>query len=160
MINVTKTYLPAFEEYTAILKRSWEKAWITNNGQLVQELELKLKEYLNVQHLWFTCNGTVPLQMALKALNITKEVITTPFSYVATTNAILWEGCTPVFVDIDTNTFCIDASKIEAAITKDTQAILATHVYGFPCDVDAIEALAKKHDFKVIYDGAHAFGVK
>lgn len=159
MVNVTKTYLPPFEEYTAILKRAWDKAWITNNGELVQELELKLKEYFDVQHLWFTGNGTVVLQMALKALNISKEVITTPFSYVATTNAILWEGCTPVFVDIDPQTFCIDAAKIEAAVTNDTQAILATHVYGIPCDVEAIEAIAKKHSLKVIYDGAHAFGV-
>lgn len=158
MINVTKTYLPPFEEYTAILKRAWDKAWITNNGELVQELEEKLKQYLGVNHLWFTCNGTVVLQMALKALNITKEVITTPFSYVATTNAILWERCTPVFVDIDPNTFCIDAGKIEAAITPDTQAILATHVYGIACDVEAIEAIAKKYQLKVIYDGAHAFG--
>ena len=159
MINVTKTYLPPFEEYASILKRAWDKAWITNNGELVQELESKLKEYLDVQHLLFTCNGTVVLQMALKALNITKEVITTPFSYVATTNAILWESCTPIFVDIDPNTFCIDASKIEAAITKDTQAILATHVYGIPCDVETIEAIAIKHSLKVIYDGAHSFGV-
>lgn len=159
MINVTKTYLPPFEEYAAILKRAWDKAWITNNGELVQELEVKLKEYLGVNNLWFTGNGTVVLQMALKALNITREVITTPFSYVATTNAILWEGCTPVFVDIDPKTFCIDASKIEAAITKDTQAILATHVYGLPCDVEAIERIAKKYGLKVIYDGAHAFGV-
>jgi dTDP-4-amino-4,6-dideoxygalactose transaminase len=98
--------------------------------------------------------------MALKALNITKEVITTPFSYVATTNAILWEGCTPLFVDIEPGTFCIDADKIEAAITKDTQAILATHVYGFPCDVEKIEAIATKYNLKVIYDGAHAFGCK
>ena len=158
MINVTKTYLPPFEEYTAILKRAWDTGWITNNGELVQELEAKLKKYLGVQNLLFTCNGTVPLQMALKALNITKEVITTPFSYVATTNVILWEGCTPVFVDIDPLTFCIDASKIEAAITPGTQAILATHVYGLPCDVEAIDAIAKKHGLKVIYDGAHAFG--
>ena len=159
MINVTKTFLPPFEEYTAILKRAWDKSWITNNGELVVELEAKLKEYLDVKNLWFTSNGTVVLQMALKALNITKEVITTPFSYVATTNAILWEGCQPVFVDIDPQTFCIDATKIEAAITKDTQAILATHVYGLPCDVEAIEAIAKAHNLKVIYDGAHAFGV-
>lgn len=158
-INVTKTYLPPIEEYMAILKRAWDKAWITNNGELVQELEFKLKEYLGVKNLWFTSNGTIVLQMALKALNITKEVITTPFSYVATTNAILWEGCTPVFVDIDPATFCIDASKIEAAITKDTQVILATHVYGLPCDAEAIETIAKKYGLKVIYDGAHAFGV-
>lgn len=158
MINVTKTYLPPFEEYTAILKRAWDKGWITNNGELVQELEQKLKEYLGVKNLLFTCNGTIVLQMALKALGITKEVITTPFSYVATTNAILWEGCKPVFVDIDPNTFCINADKIEEAITPDTQAILATHVYGIACDVEAIEVIAKKHNLKVIYDGAHAFG--
>jgi dTDP-4-amino-4,6-dideoxygalactose transaminase len=160
MINVTKTYLPPFEEYTGILKRAWDKGWITNNGELVQELENKLKAYLNVKELWFTSNGTVVLQMALKALNITKEVITTPFSYVATTNAILWEGCTPVFVDIDPTSLCIDAGKIEADITADTQAILATHVYGFPCDVEAIESIARKNGLKVIYDGAHSFGVK
>lgn len=159
MINVTKTYLPPFEEYTAVLKRAWDKGWITNNGELVQELEANLKTYLGVNNLLFTGNGTIVLQMALKALNITKEVITTPFSYVATTNAIVWEGCQPVFVDIDPKTFCIDASKIEAAITPNTQAILATHVYGIACDVEAIEAIAKKHNLKVIYDGAHAFGV-
>ena len=159
MINVTKTYLPPFEEYTAVLKRAWDKGWITNNGELVQELEAKLKVYLGLKNLLFTSNGTIVLQMALKALNITKEVITTPFSYVATTNAIVWEGCQPVFVDIDPLTFCIDVTKIEAAITPNTQAILATHVYGIACDVEAIEAIAKKHNLKVIYDGAHAFGV-
>jgi dTDP-4-amino-4,6-dideoxygalactose transaminase len=158
MINVTKTYLPPFEEYTTLLKRAWDKAWLTNNGVLVQELEAKLKEYLGVKHLLFTTNGTVVLQMALKAFGITKEVITTPFSYVATTNAILWEGCKPVFADIDRQTFCIDADAIERAITEDTQAILATHVYGLPCDVDRIEKIAAKHGLKVIYDGAHAFG--
>ncbi len=158
MINVTKTYLPDFEAYTTILKRAWDNAWITNNGELVRELEQKLKDYLGVNNFLFCTNGTVVLQMALKAFGITKEVITTPFSYVATTNAILWEGCTPVFVDIDPNSCCIDAEKIEAAITDDTQAIMATHVYGFPCDVERIEAIAKKHHLKVIYDAAHAFG--
>jgi dTDP-4-amino-4,6-dideoxygalactose transaminase len=158
MINVTKTYLPDFEEYTAILKRAWDKSWITNNGELVVELEQKLKEYLKIDNLLFCTNGTVVLQMALKALNITNEVITTPFSYVATTNAILWEGCTPIFVDIDPDTFCIDANKIEPAITKDTQAILATHVYGIACDIEKIDSIAKKYNLKVIYDGAHAFG--
>jgi dTDP-4-amino-4,6-dideoxygalactose transaminase len=144
LINVTKTYLPEFDAYCAMLKRAWSKE--------------KLKAYLDVEHLWFTSNGTVVLQMALKALGITGEVITTPFSYVATTNAILWEGCKPVFVDVHPQSLCIDASLIEAAITADTQAILATHVYGFPCDVEAIEIIAKKHRLKVIYDGAHAFG--
>lgn len=160
MINVTKTYLPAFEEYTGILKRSWGKSWITNNGELVQELEYKLKDYLDVNNLLFTSNGTVVLQIALKALNISKEVITTPFSYVATTNAILWEGCKPIFADIEANTCCVDVNKIEAAITERTEAILITHVYGIPCDVDKIESIANKHKIKVIYDGAHAFGAK
>ncbi len=158
MINVTKTYLPPFEEYAAILKRAWDKGWITNNGELVQQLEQELKKYLIVKNLLFMCNGTVVLQMALKAFGITKEVITTPFSYVATTNAILWEGCAPVFVDIDPKTMCIDAGKIEGAITKDTQAILATHVYGLPCDVEKIQDIATRNHLKVIYDGAHAFG--
>jgi dTDP-4-amino-4,6-dideoxygalactose transaminase len=142
-----------------MLKRLWDKGWVTNNGQLVQELEAKLKNHLGVPNLLYTGNGTIVLQMALKALNITKEVITTPFSYVATTNAIVWEGCQPVFVDINPITFCIDASKIEAAITPNTQAILATHVYGIACDVEAIEVIAKKYNLKVIYDAAHAFGV-
>ena len=158
MINVTKTFLPPFEEYMAVLKRAWDKSWITNNGELVQELELKLKHYLGVQHLLFTSNGTLPLQMALKVYGFSKEIITTPFSYVATTNAILWERCTPVFTDIDPDTLCIDADKIEEAITPNTQAIMATHVYGIPCDVEKIDAIARKHDLKVIYDAAHAFG--
>ncbi|MEQ1554448.1 MAG: DegT/DnrJ/EryC1/StrS family aminotransferase [Ferruginibacter sp.] len=158
MINVTKTYLPNFDEYTVTLKRAWDKAWLTNNGELVLELEGKLKEYLGVENFLFTNNGTIVLQMALKVLGITKEVITTPFSYVATTNVIIWEGCKPVFVDIDPNTFCIDASKIEAAITSETEAILATHVFGINCDIETIEAIAKKYNLKVIYDAAHAFG--
>ncbi len=141
-----------------MLKRAWDKGWMTNNGELVKELESELKEYLHVDHLLFCSNGTIVLQMALKALGITGEVITTPFSYVATTNVILWEGCTPVFVDINPKTFCIDADKIKAAITPNTQAILATHVYGIPCDVEKIEVIARKHQLKVIYDGAHAFG--
>jgi len=160
VINVTKTYLPPFEEYIAILKRAWDKAWLTNNGELLLELEEKLKTYLNVDQFLFCSNGTIVLQMALKALDITKEVITTPFSYVATTNAILWEGCKPVFVDIREDSLCIDETKIEASITKDTQAILATHVYGLPCNIEAIEAIAHKHNLKVIYDAAHAFGCK
>ncbi len=160
MINVTKTFLPPFEEYTDILKRAWDKAWITNNGELSHELEKELRSYLGVKNLLFCNNGTTVLQMAIKALGITGEVITTPFSYVATTTAILWENCTPVFVDIDDRNFCIDPFKIEAAITKETQAILATHVYGYPCDVLAIEAIAEKHGLKVIYDAAHAFGTR
>lgn len=160
MINVTKTFLPDFYQYVQTIKRAWDKAHLTNNGELVQELEFELKKYLGVKHLWFTGNGTIVLQMALKALGSPgSEVITTPFSYVATTNAILWEGFTPVFVDINERDFCIDADKIEAAITEKTVAILATHVYGNPCDVEKIEEIAKRHNIKVIYDAAHAFGV-
>jgi dTDP-4-amino-4,6-dideoxygalactose transaminase len=160
MINVTKTFLPPFDEYTAILKRAWDKSWITNNGELLIELESKLKTYLELRNLWFCNNGTIVLQMAIKALKLTGEVITTPFSYVATTNAVLWESCKPVFVDIDEKDFCIDPAKIESAITEDTQAILATHVYGYPCDVMAIEKIAQKYRLKVIYDAAHAFGTR
>jgi dTDP-4-amino-4,6-dideoxygalactose transaminase len=158
MIHVTKTFLPPQEEYIQQLNRAWERHWITNNGVLVQELEEKLRATLNLQHLLFCNNGTIVLQMALKALNITKAVITTPFSYVATTNTILWENASPVFVDIDPHTCCINADLIEAAITPDTQAILATHVYGLPCDVEKIEFIAKKHGLFVIYDAAHTFG--
>lgn len=157
MINVTKTFLPPFEEYAAVLKRAWDSGWITNNGELVLELEEKLKQYLAVEHLLLCSNGTVVLQMALKVFNITKEVITTPLSYVATTNTIIWENCTPVFVDVEPYTLCIDSNKIEDSINENTQAILATHVYGFPCNIEKIEAIAKKYNLKVIYDGAHAF---
>jgi dTDP-4-amino-4,6-dideoxygalactose transaminase len=160
MINVTKTYLPPLEEYTEYLKGVWDRNWVTNQGPVVQELEKQLQEYLGVRHLQFVGNGTIALQLAIKALGLTGEIITTPFSYVATTTSILWENCKPVFVDIEARTFCIDAAKIEAAITEKTSAILATHVYGFPCDVEAIEAIAVKYKLKVIYDGAHAFGVK
>src|SRR5690606_21285317 len=145
-------------KYVETLRRAWSTGWITNNGELVQELEERLKAFLGVKHLFYTNNGTIVLQMALKAFNINKEVITTPFSYVATTNSILWEGCKPVFVDIDRKTLCIDSDKIEAAITSDTQAILATHVYGYPCDIEKIQNLAAKYNLHVIYDGAHAFG--
>jgi dTDP-4-amino-4,6-dideoxygalactose transaminase len=158
MIPVTRTFLPPFEEYVQILKRAWDKQWITNNGELLQELETKLAHYLGVKHLLFCGNGTIVLQLALKALDITGEIITTPFSYVATTNSILWESCKPVFVDIDEKDFCIDACKIEAAITPATQAILATHVYGNPCNIEMIEKIGQEHKLKVIYDAAHAFG--
>ena len=160
MINVTKTFLPPFEEYIATLKRAWDKSWITNNGELALELERKLKDYLGVKNLLFFNNGTTVLQMALKVLNISGEVITTPFSYVATTTSILWEKCTPIFADINKSSFCIEPSAIESVITTRTQAILATHVYGYPCDVTAIEQIAKKHNLRVIYDAAHAFGTK
>lgn len=158
MINVTKSYLPPLDEYVEQLKRVWANGWLTNNGELVQELEARLKEYLAVKHLFLVSNGTIALQLALKALDVKNEIITTPFSYVATTNAILWEKCTPVFVDIDPSTFCIDAGKIEGAITERTEAILAVHVYGIPCDVQRIATIAQRRNLRVIYDAAHAFG--
>lgn len=158
MINVTKPFLPPKEEYLRMLDGIWERNWLTNSGPLVNELELKLKEYLGLDHLLFLNNGTIALQIAIKALGLKGEIITTPFSYVATTSSIVWEGCTPVFTDIDAKTFNIDPAKIEAAITKNTTAILATHVYGNPCDIDAIQQIAEKHQLKVIYDAAHCFG--
>jgi dTDP-4-amino-4,6-dideoxygalactose transaminase len=160
MINVTKTFLPPREDYQAYLEGIWKREWVTNNGELVQDLELKLRNYLSIQNLWFTSNGTVPIQLALKALDIEGEIITTPFSYVATSNAILWENCTPIYVDINKDDFCVNADLIESKITNNTRAILATHVYGFPCDVAKIENLAIKYNLKVIYDAAHAFGVE
>ncbi|MDM1553646.1 MULTISPECIES: DegT/DnrJ/EryC1/StrS aminotransferase family protein [Chryseobacterium] len=159
MIPVTKPFLPPKEEYDAYLEGIWKRNWLTNMGPLASQLEMELKDHLKLQHLLFVTNGTVAIQMAIKALEITGEIITTPFSFIATTSTIVWEGCTPVFVDIDPKSLCIDPKKIEEAITENTQAILATHVYGNPCDVDAIEIIAKKHNLKVIYDAAHAFGV-
>src|SRR5690554_5232433 len=160
MILVTKPFLPPQEEYQHYLNKIWQSGWLTNMGPLSVELEKRLAIHLKVKNLLFVTNGTIALQMAIKALELKGEVITTPFSFVATTSSIVWEGCTPVFVDIDPNSLNIDANKIEAAITPNTSAILATHVYGNPCDVLAIEKIAKKHNLKVIYDGAHAFGVE
>ncbi|MDX1446045.1 DegT/DnrJ/EryC1/StrS family aminotransferase [Lishizhenia sp.] len=159
-INVTQTYLPPQEEYQAYLKKAWENNWLTNRGELVEELEEKLRAYLGVQHMTLTTNGTLPLQIALKTLEIKGEVITTPFSYVASVSSIVWEGCTPVFVDIDPEYWTLDESKIEEAITEKTTAILATHVFGNACHVEAIQSIADKHNLKVIYDGAHCFGVQ
>lgn len=159
MINVTKTFFPPLEEYQQQLQRIWKNQWLTNRGELVLELEEKLKKYLEVNHILVTNNGTIPLQIALKLLGKGGEIITTPFSYVATTAAIVWENCTPVFVDIHPEYLTIDETKIEAAITDKTTAILATHVFGNPCHVEAIEAIAKKHNLSVIYDAAHCFGV-
>lgn len=160
MILVTQPFLPPLEEYQKYIEGIWERNWLTNMGPLANELEDKLKAHLSVEHLLFVTNGTIALQMAIKALDLKGEIITTPFSFVATTSSIVWEGCSPVFVDIDPLSLNIDATKIEAAITDETSAILATHVYGNPCDVVEIERIAKKHNLKVIYDGAHAFGVK
>lgn len=158
MIPVTKPFLPAETEFDNYVKSIWERQWLTNNGPLVNTLELKLKEYLGVNHLLFVSNGTVALQLAIRALNLSGEIITTPFSFVATTSSIVWQGCTPVFTDIDPETFNIDPAKIEAAITPKTSAILATHVFGNPCDITAIQKIADKYGLKVIYDAAHCFG--
>lgn len=160
MIPVTKPFLPPHEDYIEYLNGIWSRQWLTNMGPLASSLEIKLKDFLGVNHLLFVTNGTIALQMAIKALNLRGEIITTPFSFVATTSSIVWENCIPSFVDINRNTLNIDASKIEASITDKTTAILATHVYGNPCDVIAIDKIAKKHNLKVIYDGAHAFGVE
>lgn len=160
MIPVTKSFIPPIEEYQAIVKRAFDNEWLTNRGELVLELEEKLKEYLQVSNIIVMNNGTIPLQIALKLLGGGGEIITTPFSYVATTAAIVWENCTPVFVDIHPEYLTIDETKIEAAITPKTTCILATHVFGNPCNIEAIEAIAKKHTLKVIYDAAHCFGVK
>jgi dTDP-4-amino-4,6-dideoxygalactose transaminase len=159
MIPVTKPFLPEILEYENFLKGIWQRKWITNMGPLASDLEMKLKSHLNIKHLLFVTNGTVALQMAIKALELKGEIITTPFSFIATTSSIVWEGCKPVFVDIDEDSLNIDASKIEDAITDKTTAILATHVYGNPCDVITIKKIAQKHSLKVIYDAAHAFGV-
>ena len=140
------------------MQEIWKRGWITNNGPLVNDLELKLKEYLDVQHLLFLGNGTVALQIAIRALDFKGEIITTPFSYVATTSSIVWENCKPVFVDIDPTTLNIDPTKIEQAITPKTTGIIATHVFGNPCDIDAIQKIADRHGLKVIYDAAHCFG--
>ena len=160
MINVTKAFLPPIAEYNKLVQRAWDNQWLTNRGELVLELEEKLRHYLSVSNIIVTNNGTVPLQIALKLLGQQGEIITTPFSYVATTAAIVWENCTPVFVDIHPDYLTIDETKIEAAITPKTTAILATHVFGNPCNVEVIEAIAQKYQLKVIYDAAHCFGVK
>ncbi len=159
MIPVTRPFLPPQDEYTQFLSGIWQRQWLTNMGPLSTELELKLKRFLNVKHLLFVTNGTVALQMAMKVLDIKGEVITTPFSFIATSSAIAWEGCKPVYVDIDPDTLTIDVKKIESAITPQTSAILATHVYGNPCDVRGIEEIARKYRLRIIYDAAHAFNV-
>ena len=159
-ITVTSPLLPDLEEFNLMLKEIWDSKWITNNGQFHKQLEKNLAEYLGVPYVSLFTNGTLPLLTALQALRITGEVITTPYSFVATTHCIWWSGCKPVFVDIDPLSGNIDPEKIEAAITPKTTAIMPVHVYGKPCDTKRIQEIADKYGLKVIYDAAHAFGVK
>lgn len=157
-IFVTAPSLAPLEEFTELLKGVWERGILTHNGPLVQEFEKKMEAALGLDHFTVVSNGTVALQMAIKALELKGEIITTPFTWVATVSAIKWEGCTPIFCDIDPNTLNLDPMKIEEKITDKTSAILPVHVFGNPCDVEAIEAIAKKYNLKVIYDAAHAIG--
>ena len=159
-ITVTSPLLPDLEEFNDLLRQIWDSKWITNNGQFHQRLEKELAEYLGVPYISLFTNGTLPLLTALQALRITGEVITTPYSFVATTHSIWWNGCKPVFVDIDPKTGNMDPDKIEAAITPKTTAIMPVHVYGKPCDTKRIQEIADRYGLKVIYDAAHAFGVK
>lgn len=160
MINVTKTFFPPIEDYHFQVERIWQNQWLTNRGELVLELEEKLKTFLKTNSILITNNGTIPIQIALKLLGKGGEIITTPFSYVATTASIVWENCIPIFVDIHPDYLTIDETKIEVAITSKTTAILATHVFGNPCAIEKIEQIAQKHNLKVIFDAAHCFGVK
>lgn len=161
MINVTRSFMPPIEEYEKYLNEIWNTRYLTNEGPILQKLVNELKEYLKLKNINLVTNGTVALELAIKALNIQQgEIITTPFTFVATTSSILWENCKPVFVDIDPETLCINADKIEEKITKNTKAIMAVHVFGYPCDIEKIEKIANEHNLKVIYDGAHCFGSK
>jgi len=157
-IAVTRPTLPPFEEYVALLEGIWERNHLTNAGPLVLELERQLARYLGVRHCLFVSNGTIALQLAFRALELSGEVITSPFSYVATTSSIAWEGCVPVFADVEPDTLTLSVERAAAAITDRTSAIVATHVYGNPCDVEGIEALARERGLRVVYDAAHAFG--
>ena len=158
-IYVTEPNLPPLEEFVPYLEKIWANKWLTNNGPFHQQLEQALCEYLGVEHLSLFSNGTIALVTALQTLRITGEVITTPYSFVATAHSLLWNGVKPVFVDIDPLTFNLDPEKIEAAITPHTTAILPVHVYGNPCDTERIQEIADRYGLKVIYDAAHAFGV-
>ena len=159
-ITVTSPLLPDRAEFEQMLKEIWDSKWITNNGQFHKQLEKALCDYLKVPYISLFTNGTLPLLTALQALRITGEVITTPYSFVATTHSIWWNGCKPVFVDIEESTCGLDPDKIEAAITPHTTAIMPVHCYGKPCDMERIQAIADKYGLRVIYDAAHAFGVE
>lgn len=158
MIPVTKAYLPNKEKYQSYVDRIFQSGWLTNNGNLLQELEQRLADYLGVKNIILVANGSFALQLAYKALALKGEVITTPFSFAATTSTLAWEGLKPVFADINPKTFNIDPAQIEAQITPNTSAIVPVHVFGNPCDVEAIQTIADKHKLKVVYDAAHAFG--
>lgn len=160
MINVTRSSMPGFEEYCDEIKGLWESRWLTNSGAKHQALQKELKSYLGVEEIELFCNGHMALETAIQAMNLSGEVITTPFTFASTTNAIVRNGLKPVFCDIEPDTYTIDANKIEALITEKTCAIVPVHVYGNVCDVEAIAKIAEKHNLKVIYDAAHAFGVK
>ncbi len=160
LITVTSPLLPDLEEFHGLLKQIWDSKWITNNGSFHKQLERELADYLKVPYVSLFTNGTLPLITALQALRITGEVITTPYSFVATTHALWWNGIKPVFVDIDMRTGNLDPDKIEAAITPKTTAIMPVHVYGKPCDTKRIQEIADRYGLKVIYDAAHAFGVE
>lgn len=160
MIPVTQPNMPPIEDYLESLKRIWTSKILTNKGEIHDELSAQLSEYLKVQHLSLCSSGTMGLLIALKALNLKGEVITTPYTFAATSNALMWSGLKPIFVDIEEATFNMDPSKIESAITKNTSAILAVHAYGNPCKMEAIKEIAQRHNLKIIYDAAHAFGVE
>jgi dTDP-4-amino-4,6-dideoxygalactose transaminase len=160
MITVTKADLPPIEKYFEYLRKIWANHWLTNDGEFVQLLGTRLEEYLGIKNLVLLSNGTVALQLVLKSLDLKGEVITTPFTFAATTNVLLWEGLTPVFADIDSKTYNIDPHKVEEKITDKTSAILSVHVYGNPCYMKELQTVAKRHNLKVIYDAAHAFGVE
>jgi len=160
LITVTSPLLPSLDEFEPLLKDIWDRKWLTNNGYYHKQLETALAEYLGVEFISLFTNGTLPLITALQAMRITGEVITTPYSFVATTHSIWWNGLTPVFVDVDPATGNLDPQKIEEAITPKTTAIMPVHVYGNPCDIDAIQEIADRYGLAVIYDAAHAFNVK
>lgn len=160
MINVTRSSMPDFEEYCEEIKDLWDSRWLTNMGAKHKKFQSDLIDYLGVEHIDLFCNGHMALEMAIQAMNLTGEVITTPFTFASTTHAIVRNGLTPVFCDIDPDTYTIDTDKIEALITDKTSAIIPVHVYGNICNIEAIDEIAKKHNLKVIYDAAHAFGVK
>jgi len=160
MINVTKTYLPDKQKYMGYIDKIFESGWVTNNGPMVRELEQRLAEYLGVKNIVLVANGTIALEIAYHLLKLQNEVITTPFSFVATTSSLVSNGLKPVFADIDPDTFNLDPKNIEEKITNKTSAIVPVHVFGNACEVEEIDKIANKHDLKVIYDAAHAFGVK